>query len=242
MLTYQAAAKWLNDNQGVLGLTLFAVTLGLGWLSGIFAALRRKPKFKFHLIPGPTFCCTYPTGAVHNNHTTHRTAFALYLAIANVGSAASSIESVAIGYHCHLLPFSWNWLRYRLGWFWLRDQVAVIHDFQAKIGENIKIYPFLMQSSILSRSGSRTFLQPGESTNGVVYFEQSDSWGGFFPSPGSEGIRIKVALRDTFGGRHTTKFTIEAVSMEHALTYNPSFGRTFAELRGQPLPHDAGDV
>ena len=239
MLTYEAAAKWLNENQGVVGLALFVATLAFGWLTGIFAALRRRPKFKLRLIAGPTFCCTYPTGEVHNDHPVHRTAFALYLSVANIGSAASSIESVAVGYHCHLRPISWLWVRYTFGWLWLRDQIAAIHDFQAKIGENIKIYPFLTQSSILSAKPSSTFLQPGESTNGVVYFEQSDSWGGFLPLQGPKGARIKVELRDTFGGSHSAKFNIDAVSLEHARNYNPSFGKTLAELRNRPLPHDA---
>lgn len=238
MLTYEAAAKWLNENRGVVGLALFIATLAFGWLSGIFAALRRRPKFKLRLIPGPTFCCTYSTGEVHKDYPVHRTAFALYLSVANVGSAASSIESVAVGYHCHLRPVSWQWVRFTLGWLWLRDQTAATHDFQAKIGENVKIYPFLTQSSILSAKTTRAFLLPGESTNGVVYFEQSDSWGGFFPLPGPKGVRIKVELRDTFGGSHFAKFKVDAVSLEHARSYNPSFGKTLAELRNQPLPHD----
>lgn len=238
MLMYQEIAKWLNDNQGVLGVAIFLSTLCLGWASGIFSALRRKPKFKIRLLPGPNFCCTFPTGKSKGEHKVHRTAVALYLAVANVGSAASSIESVAVGYHCHLHRYTWQWLRYTVGWLWLRNQVAAIHDFQASIGENLKIYPFLVQASILSGKTANTFLQPGEASNGVVYFEQSDSWGGFFPTPTKRGARVKVELRDTFGGRHAAKFYIEIVSLEHARTFNPSFGKTLAELRNEKLPHD----
>lgn len=238
MLAYQEVAKWLNDNQGVLGAAIFLLTLGLGWVSGIFSALRRKPKFKIRLLPGPNLCCTFPTGKLDGEHEVHRTAISLYLAVANVGSAASSIENVAVGYHCHLRPFSWQWLRYSVGWHWLRNQMAVIHDFQASIGDNIKIYPFLVQSSILSGRSATTFLQPGEATNGVVYFEQSDSWGGLFPAPTRKGARVKVELRDTFGGRHTAKFHIDVASLERARTFNRSFGKTLAELRKEKLPHD----
>lgn len=238
MPAYQEAAKWLNDNQGVLGTAIFLLTLGLGWVSGIFAALRRKPKFKIRLLPGPNLCCTFPTGKLEGEYEVHRTAISLYLAIANVGSAASSIESVAVGYHCHLRPFSWQWLRYTFGWHWLRYQTAAVHDFQASIGDNIKIYPFLVQSSILSGSSATTFLQPGQATNGVVYFEQSDSWGGLFPAPTRKGARVNVELRDTFGGRHTAKFYIHVASLEHARTFNRSFGKTLAELRNEKLPHD----
>ena len=240
MPTYEAVAKWLNDNQGVLGLVVFVATLSFGWLCGIFGALRRRPKLKLHLIPGPTFCCTYPTGKMHGTYSVHRTGFALYLRISNVGSAATSLENISVGYHCNIRPVSIQWLRFRIGWLWLNDQIAAIHDFQAKIGENIKIYPFLIQASILSGRTADTFLVPGQSTNGVVYFEQSDSWGGFFPVANTSGVHVKVAIRDTFGKRHTRKFTVPAVSMEQARTYNPSFGMTLAELKNEPLPHDAG--
>ena len=231
MPTYEVVAKWLNDNQGVLGMAVFVATVSFGWLSGIFGALRRKPKLTVQLIPGPTFCCTYPTGNMHGAFSVHRTGVALYLRISNVGSAATSLENVGVGYHCNIRPFSIQWLRYRIGWLWLNDQTASIHDFQAKIGENIKIYPFLVQASMLSGRSADTFLKPGQSTNGVVYFEQSDSWGGFFPVAGRLGVRVKVAVRDTFGKLHSTKFTIPPVSMDQARTYNPSFGKTLAELR-----------
>ncbi|UUZ76257.1 hypothetical protein LP414_33985 [Polaromonas sp. P1(28)-13] len=236
---YSVAAKWLNDNQGVAGVGVFLLTLFLGWVSGIFSALRRKPKFRMSLIEGPTFSCTFPTGAKRDEAPVHRTGVALYLSVANIGSAASSIANISIAYHWHVRPLSFVWLRYRIGWFWLHDQATVIHDFQAKIGENTKFYPFLTQRSILSNADSTTFLEPGRSTNGVVYFEQSDSWGGCFPSPGKSGVRIKIALRDVFGRMHTNRFKIQAVTLEEARKYNPSFGKTCAELRNETLPHDA---
>lgn len=83
--TYTAIAKGLNDNQGVVGVTIFVATLILGWVSGIFSALRRRPKFKIGLIDGPTFVCTFLTGKKFDDYDVHRTAVALYLKIANVG-------------------------------------------------------------------------------------------------------------------------------------------------------------
>ena len=237
--SYSVAAKWLNDNQGVAGMGVFLLTLFLGWVSGIFSALRRKPKFKMSLIGGPTFCCTFSTGAKHDEDSVHRTGIALYLSVANIGSSASSIANISIAYHWHVRPFSLVWLRYGIGWFWLHNQAAVIHDFQAKIGENIKFYPFLIQRSIVSNADTITFLEPGRSTNGVVYFEQPDSWGGCFPSPEKSGVRIKISIRDVFGRMHTKRFKIQAVTLEEARKYNPSFGKTYAELRNETLPHDA---
>lgn len=236
---YAQAAKWSNENQGVVGLAIFITTVVFGWASGIFSALRRKPRFLLGLIDGPTFCCTFPVGKEHANHDVHRTGIALYLTIANVGSAASSIKNVSVGYHWHLHPFSLQWLRYSLGWFWLEKQAVALADFQGALGERIKVFPFLMQRNNLSPGKATTFLQAGQSTNGVVYFEQSDSWGGCFPSPRNGLVTIKVCVEDVFGRKHKTKFRVPSVSMEYARKYNPSFGTTLAELQGEPLPIDA---
>src|SRR2546421_9400452 len=99
---YSKASKWANDNQGVVSVAIFVITIAFGWASGIFSALRRKPKFKLSLIDGPTFCCTYPIGKTHGEFEVHRTGIALYLVVTNVGSAASSIERISVGYHWHL--------------------------------------------------------------------------------------------------------------------------------------------
>lgn len=235
---YYTVTQWLNDNQGVVAVCIFLLTLFLGWISGIFSALRRKPKFKISLIEGPTFCCTFPTGAMHNEFDIHRTGIALYLSIANIGSAASSIENISVAYHWHVRPFNLAWLRYRIGWYWLHEQTPIMHDFQSKIGEKVKIYPFLTQRNTLSIANTPTFLEPGRSTNGVVYFEQPDSWGGCFPSPSKSGISIKISLRDVFGRKHTEKFYIRAVSLVEARKYNQSFGKTYAELYNEKLPYD----
>ncbi|WP_374421385.1 hypothetical protein [Chromobacterium sp.] len=228
-------AKWSNDNQGVITIIVFLVTLCLGWISGIFSALRHKPKFRIDIIPGPTFCCTYFTGTSYQSFDVHRTGVALYLAIANVGTAPSSIEDISVGYHWHLKPFSIAWLKYTIGWFWLHQQTVALTDFQAAIGENIKVYPFLMQRNFLSGSKAETYLDVGRSTNGVVYFEQGDSWGGFFPSVHNETVLLKIRIKDVFGRSHHTKIRVPSVSLEEARKYNPSFGKTLVELRDQEL-------
>lgn len=235
---YAQISKWSNENQGVVSLAIFIVTIAFGWVSGIFSALRRKPKFRLSLIDGPTFCCTFPIGKVHGDYEAHRTGIALYLAIVNVGSAASNIENVSVGYHWHLQPFSFRWLRYSIGWFWLRNQAVALSDFQVAIGDKIKVFPFLTQRSTLLLGNTTTYLQVGQSTAGVVYFEQPDSWGGCFPSPRNGSVPIKVCVEDVFGKKHTAKFRIPSVPMKYARMYNPSFGTTHAELHGEPLPMD----
>lgn len=241
MESYAGIAGWLNENQGVLGVAIFVVSLAFGWLSGIFSALRRRPKFRIELIEGPTFVCTFQTGKKHGEFDVHRTGVVLYLKIANVGSAPSSIERISVAYHWHVIPFTRAWLRYRIGWFWLHDQTAAIHDFQTMIGDNMKVYPFLTQKSILISSQANTYLEPGQLENGVVYFEQPDSWGGCFPSVGPHGVKIKVSVRDVFGSKHTARFIVPSLSLEEARRYNPSFGKTLAELHKEPLPQDVAE-
>lgn len=235
---YAKASKWANDNQGVVSVAIFVITIAFGWASGIFSALRRKPKFKLSLIDGPTFCCTYPIGKAHGEFEVHRTGIALYLAVANVGSAASSIERISVGYHWHLRPFSIQWLRYSVGWFWLTDQAVALVDFQVSIGESTKVYPFLTQLSFLSPTTAYTYLDVGRSTNGVVYFEQPDSWGGCFPVVYNGRVRMKVRIHDAFGNKYTRKFWVSSLTLGDARKYNPAFGKTLAELRGEPLPFD----
>lgn len=227
---------WLNSNQGVLGLVLFAATILFGWISGIFSALRRKPRFRIRTIEGPTFACTYGVGQTHENYDVHRTGIALYLNIANVGSAPASIEAIAIGYHWAIKPFGRLWWRYGLGWFWLDNQAVALADFQAEIGENIKIYPFLTQRSVLSGLSAETFLEVGRSTSGVVYFEQADSYGACFPLAIGRQVRAKIRITDSFGRRHAAKVLIPRFSLAEAQKYNPSFGLTLATLRGESGP------
>lgn len=235
---FAQASMWLNDNQGVVSIGIFLVTMCFGWVSGIFASLRQKPKLKVSLIEGPTFCCSYNVGKTRGEHEVHRTGIALYLAVVNVGSAASSIVNISIGYHWHVRSFSLARLRYSFGWVWLHNQAVSLTDFQAKIGENIKVFPFLTQANFLAPLSAETFLQVGQSTNGVVYFEQRDSWGGCFPSASNGRVLVKVAIEDAFGMKHSAKFSIPSVTMEYARTYNPTFGTTLAELHGEPLPFD----
>lgn len=238
---YPKISTWLNDNQGVVGAAIFVTTVIFGWASGIFSALRRRPKFRLALIEGPTFCCTYPTGRMHGEYEAHRTGIALYLSISNVGAAPSSVGEISIGYHWHLRPFSIQWLKYTVGWFWIKNQSVALEDFQVAIGKSIKVYPFLTQRNNLSPAQTESFLDIGRSTSGVVYFEQPECWGGCFPSIERGHVRLKIQVRDVFGGKHTSVFRVPAVALDDARKYCPSFGRTFSELHGDQAADDASN-
>lgn len=229
--TVSEFVEWLNANQGVLTLLIFVITLILGWTSGVFTALMRKPNIRIELLkPGPTFSCTFPTGEQADGHDIHRTAIALYLRLSNVGSAPTNVVDVSIGYHWHLKPFSAYWLRYRIFWYWIRYQVVALDNFQVLIGDFTKVYPFLVQRNLDVEDVS-TYLEIGQSVNGVVYFEQPDSWGGCFPSPHNGQTKIIVAISDTFGRRYRRRFNIPVVSLEEGKKYNASFGETWRTLQ-----------
>jgi hypothetical protein len=113
----------------------------------------------------------------------------------------------------------------------LHDQTVALNDFQVTIGDSIKFYPFLFQRSIFSGASQDTYLEIGNSVNGVVYFEQTESWGGCFPTPSRGRARIIVALTDAFRVTHKRRFWIPIVPLEEAKKYNPAFGDTLPALR-----------
>lgn len=239
--TYIQLAGWLNANTGVIAVTIFVTTLILGWVSGIFTALRKKPKFRIGCIPGPTFSCTYPTGEIYEGHEAHITGIAMYLEISNIGASSSGIKNISVAYHWHLKPFSILWLKYKIGWYWIDSQAVALEDFRVKIGESIKVYPFLNQCNNLSPVRKKTYLEVREVVNGVVYFEQEKSWGGRFPSPKEGNVKVKVAVTDVFERRHAAKFSIPAVALHEAKKYNPSFGITLASIAENSLPQEANE-
>lgn len=228
--------KWMNDNQGVVSFLIFLATICIAWVAGLFSALRRRPKLRLTLLDGPTLCSTFLTGNKHNGFDAHRTGIALYLKISNVGSAPTSIDTVKLGYRWHLRPWTLPWFRYRVLWFWLQNPAIVIEDFQVAIGENIKFYPFLLQRSTVSGEAADSYLRVGQSMNGVVYFEQPESWGGFFPSPKNGRTKVRISVVDTFGSSHKKTFQIPVVPFDEAKKYNPSFGITLSTLDSNPKP------
>lgn len=239
MMDYiQRYIKWANDNQGAITVAVFGATIFLGWISGIFRALRNKPEFRIEVLDGPTFCSTFATGKKYEGYDTHRTGIAVYLNVANIGSAPASIEKVSLGYKWHLNKFNWLWLRYRLFWFWMRDPITSLDDFKYDFGDRIKVYPFLLQYTTGIMREPNAYLLVGQSTNGIVYFEQKDSWGGCFPSPKNGETKVKLRIRDSFGGTHSKIARIPIVSLEEAKKYCSVFGQTFEMLKNRNSEND----
>jgi hypothetical protein len=224
--------EWANENQGTVTIILFFATVFLGWISGIFTALRKRPKFQISTIPGPTFSCTYPTGNTHNDMPCHRTGIAVYLKILNVGYAPSDIVNVSLAFHWTVRGNPLLFLRKRVGWHWLYGQATSVSDFQVSVKDKVKIYPFLTQRSSLSGQNASSYLKIGEGTNGVAYFEQPEAYGACFPLSKNGRTKVKICVEDAFGKKHTRKFWIPVKSLDEAQRYNPDFGKSFDYFGG----------
>lgn len=215
----RSVKNWSNQNSGFLTLFIFFATIFLGWISGTFRALRRKPKLKIDLLPGPTFCCTILTGRKWNEHPTKRTLIALYLQISNVGQAPTEISDIHIGYHNYTYKYTFLWI-------WLKKWIIALSDFQVGIGENIKVYPFLIQRSILTPKDTKNYLREGEKTNGVIYYETPEFWGGYQPRECNRHLRIKLCVIDVYNRKYKKIMYIPILSYEEAKKYNPNLGLT----------------
>lgn len=216
--------KWTNTNSGFLTLLIFVTTLALGWITGLFKAILRRPNLSFVVNNGPSFCCNLPTGRKYDDNETHLTAIALYLTISNIGSAPTEVSEVQVAYHNYTL-------KYTFFWFWLLEHHTILNDFQVAMGEGMKIYPFLFQKSCLDGQRADTYLREGQKTTGMVYFEQPESWGGFLPRQRDGQTKLKISILDTYGNKYCEIVRVPFVSIDEARKFNPAFGKSREELR-----------
>ena len=225
--------NWTNENQGVVSILLFVLALIIGWISGIFQAVRRRPHFEMTTLKGPTLCTTFETGRKYDGLPTHRTAISLYLSVTNTGSAPSSVVNITVGYRHHISKFGllfrrrlryWPrwviyWLKNVIVWNWIDQPVIAMSEFIVKIGEleegdAVKHIPFLIQQSRLSKiDNPHLYLRTGEIAKGIVYFEGPECVGDFFPRNSNNFAKIKVKLYDVFGKTHSQVFSVPIVGM-----------------------------
>ncbi len=222
---------WINTNSGFVSVLIFLITLLLGWVSGIFQALRRKPKFKIEVIPGPTMCSTFYTRNKHNEYDAHRTAISIYLKITNIGNAPSDIAKIEVGYHWSIKGYSLDWLKFHIGWDWLRQPTVVKEDFHTALdSDNTKYFPFLLQHSTIAPETTKTYLDIGMKTEGIVYFEGAEQWGGAFPYVKNNQTKLKIRVYDTFSGAHEIIKSVPCVDIIDAKKYCSQFGETYSGL------------
>lgn len=229
---YRDSFSWLNANQGVLSLLIFAISAAFAWFSGILSALRRRPKLKIRSIPGPTLCAVVPTGRFVNNFPTHHTCISLYLQVANAGSAPTSIGDITLSYDLETFAFSRLWWKHLFRPHVIVHQIAALQDFQVNVGGgDVKLFPFLMQKSAISGDTAENYLQVGDITNGIVYFEEPEAWGAYQPRNVGQTTKIRVRIEDAFGHKHRQTLRAPIASLAEAKKYNPRFGDSLETIR-----------
>ncbi len=183
---------------------------------------KSKPDLKIELIPTPSFCSTFDSELPNESINIHRTAIILYLKITNTGNAFTEIGKIHIGYESM-----------ENNWHWLSEETTLLDDFTMPIGENLKVYPFLKQKNFLMNNDTDTFLDPGQSRNGIVYFEQKASGGNLYPKIDENNqVKVKIIVHDTKGLKWMLEEKITKVMVNAAREHCPQFGKTMLLAKG----------
>lgn len=221
------AIKWCNDNSGFLSLILFGLGLLLGWISGLFKSLIRKPRLTARFIEKMSFYSFFYTGKEHRppghseSFALHKTGFVVYISIANIGSATTSIDKIHLGYTRNS-PRSWF---RRRQWEWLAQWHSGVPFMIPLNDDQVMVIPSLRTRVSLEAPGSGDRIDVGGSLIGAAYFEQPEAWGNLNPMQGkSEEIHVKIRIHDIYRRTYTFKTTLSQVPIEKAREYNEHFG------------------
>lgn len=181
-----------------------------------------KPNLKIELIPTPSFCASCDSELPNESNRIHRTAIILYLKITNIGDAPTEIGPIHVGYHSM-----------EENWHWLRDETTLLDDFVMPMGEKVKVFPFLKQKNNLMTNDTETFLNPGQSRNGIVYFEQIASSGYQYPKMDEDfKVNIQIIVHDNKGQSWSVQERITKVMIDAARDHCPHFGKTLLLAHG----------
>jgi len=143
---FENTKEWSNLNSGFVAIVIFIITILFGWFSGIFRALRLKPKLKIEVIEGPSICSTFNASDMPDT-SHHRTAISIYMQISNIGSSPTAIDKISVGYKskAYRNPFKW---------YWLENETVCLSEFLMPIGQQSKTIPFLRQKNRNSNNTS----------------------------------------------------------------------------------------
>jgi len=222
--------EWCNINAGFLTLIIFIISILLGWVSGIFTHIKRKPKLELDLINIPSFLCLIKTGRKKDNIDTYRTAIVLYLRIKNIGNISTSVTEVRIGYKIKSK-------KYIFKHFWLNSIVA-LEDFSAEMNGYKKVYPFFTQQNALIENNTNLYLREGEEKNGIEYFESPEFWGDFEPIIKNNKVHILLEVTDTYEKKYYKTLKISIIDYEEAKRFNSQIGMS-REMSSIDHPHQS---
>ena len=218
---------WLNSNTGVLSVLLFMGTILVGWLTGFFKSIIRRPRFKIRVIPKMTFGSVFYTGRkytppMEGTYDLTKTAFVIYLEITNVGNAASNLGKIKIGYYKNNGKGT---LFQKREWI---PEYNILGTFVIPSGDGQSlIIPHLRQNTPELNKTYSGYIEVGNSIIGASYFEQVVSWGNFNPRVDKDDYSlIKIVVKDAFKNKYSKKVKVRMIPIQEALTYNPKFGMT----------------
>lgn len=216
--------EWSNNNSGYLSLLIFLCGLIISLLVW-FAKKSKKTTvsnddLNIEITDHASMCTSFDTGNVQNNFRLHRTALILYLNLINKSECPLRIGKIRVGYssQSHENPEDW---------YWLNDETTMIEEYRSPMGEKVKIYPYLKQASTSSNNPVNTTIEPHDSKNGTVYFEQDESDGNLIPYMDEDyRVNIIVEVNDNIGNKWTFEGRIHKVKIEAIRELNPYFGLT----------------
>lgn len=213
-----------NENSGFLVLLIFITTLVIGWITGLLSYYRKRPKFEIRIIQLSTFGCVIDLKRTYEEYPVHKTAFAIYLEIANVGNAPSSVGKIELGYLLSDLRPKWRTSR-----VWIEESISK-SDFRIKFNGSdfIKVLPFLKQHNEYYNNSVDTYLEIGKSAIGMTYFEDSEAYGNRMPRYNKDlkTTDLIIKIKDAFGGVHKKKFKINLVEPNYTWSFSPYFAQT----------------
>ena len=165
-------------------------------------------------------CTSFDTGNIVNNFRLHRTALIVYLDLVNKSECPIRIGKIRVGYRsqAHKNPEEW---------YWLESETTMIEEYKTPLGDKVKEYPYLKQAGLNSNQTTSSTIEPRDSTNGTVYFEQDESSGGFLPYMDEDfRVNIIVEVNDNIGNKWSVEGRILKVKIEAIRELNPYFGLT----------------
>ncbi|MFA9370131.1 MAG: hypothetical protein ACERIH_00265 [Labilibaculum antarcticum] len=219
--------KWTNENSGFLSLIIFIITIVAGWVSGLFKSLIKKPKLKIRFIPKMSFFSFFHTGEkwinkeLNEELELHKTGFASYMSIANIGNKCTSIDKIWIGYYKNVIKK--KWFKKEIQWL---AQWHPLENFKLsmKDGNEIVVNNLRVKNNIFDYS-EHSELEIGKSLVGVAYFEQVTAWGNLNPAQKENGnIDVIIKIRDIYGKEYKFQTELEQLPIEEARKFNPNFG------------------
>lgn len=214
----QYIREWVEYNSGFLSVAIITISIIVGWLSGTFKAIRRKPKLSVNLNK-PSFYSIRCFEEYYQGISLFRPFFLLYLDIKNIGYSPTTITG-------NRLCFKVRVGKIRFKKICIKD-VPVLGDVGHTIGENLRVFPFLIQKNTLMNNDSElSYLKEGGQANGMLYFESPKCWGDFVPYNKDGKTKIYLKVIHTMGKPVSKKFLVEEWLLSYAEKFNKNLGWT----------------